>query len=472
MRMMKRKSFPLLLSFLINIIFFLAGIFEAPSTSARNGEALVTVSSRTLSGAQTLGSVVVDNADAGNTSLVEIFKNTLLHGKLDQSGTYLTLSNVIVALHNENVLKEPLCVAIQSSFDQLHKLPDFVSTWPGPVSLAVFAPGDEFLLAISYAKYLRACFPAIKAQVNWHFAFPIDYQANEHSIGQVWRDMALNCSQNQNETLVRVQERLSPEAREDISAKRKNHKLPYPQNLMRNLARQHCLSEWVMCPDIDMLFPRPDPQVQPPLTDRLKAFLQSPSATKCANCAFVFPLYEVEHENFTLPSSKSELLAYKKRNWAQIYHDKVFSPNQGCSKLATWEQRSEENVQVAYKIEFKMLCEPIYVAKRGTPVFDERYVGYGMTRNTQAYETALAGYTFHLLDGIFLNHVWGLQSRSMQDFARKREASKNYIFFTSVHARELAARYDSDKFNVLAMQKQGKRNYNVVMGTVKPRKQI
>ncbi|CAB3387038.1 Hypothetical predicted protein [Cloeon dipterum] len=466
--MRMRKSFLLTLLFLINILFFLAVIFEAPSTSARNREIFVIVSSRTLSGAQTLGSVIVDNADAGNTSLVEIFKNTLFYGKLDQSGTYLTLSNVIVALDNENVLKEPLCVAIQSSFDQLHKLPEFVSTWPGPVSLAVFAPGDEYILAISYAKYLRACFPAIKAQVNWHFAFPIDYQANEHSIDQVW-DMVLNCSLNQKETLVRVQERLSPEAREEMAAKRNSHELPYPQNLMRNLARQHCLSEWVMCPDIDMVFPRPDPLVQPPLTDRLKAFLRSQSTIESANSVYVFPLYEVKHKNFTLPSSKSELLAYKKRNWAQVYHVKVFSPNQGCSKLATWEKRPEEIVQVAYKIEFKMWCEPIYVAKRGIPLFDERYVGYGMTRNTQAYETALAGYTFYLLDGIFLNHVWGLQSRSMQDKSRKQETSMNYKFFTSVHARELAARYDSDKFNVLAIQKQGKRKYNVVMGTSKPR---
>ena len=29
------------------------------------------------------------------------------------------------------------------------------------------------------------------------------------------------------------------------------------------------------------------------------------------------------------------------------------------------------------------MFEPIFVAKAGTPQYDERFIGYGMTRNTQ-----------------------------------------------------------------------------------------
>ena len=54
--------------------------------------------------------------------------------------------------------------------------------------------------------------------------------------------------------------------------------------------------------------------------------------------------------------------------------------------------------------------EPIYVARAETPIFDERFIGFGMTRNTQTYEMFMAGYTFSVLNNLFLNH-WGLQKR-------------------------------------------------------------
>ncbi len=33
--------------------------------------------------------------------------------------------------------------------------------------------------------------------------------------------------------------------------------------------------------------------------------------------------------------------------------------------------------------QYRFMYEPIYVARADSPQFDERFVGYGMTRNTQ-----------------------------------------------------------------------------------------
>ena len=33
--------------------------------------------------------------------------------------------------------------------------------------------------------------------------------------------------------------------------------------------------------------------------------------------------------------------------------------------------------------QYRFMYEPIYVARSDSPPFDERFVGYGMTRNTQ-----------------------------------------------------------------------------------------
>ena len=44
----------------------------------------------------------------------------------------------------------------------------------------------------------------------------------------------------------------------------------------------------------------------------------------------------------------------------------------------------EKELAIAYKVAgFEFYYEPIYVARADTPPFDEMFVGYGMTRNTQ-----------------------------------------------------------------------------------------
>lgn len=65
--------------------------------------------------------------------------------------------------------QEPLCVGTQASLDKLHQVLEFVSTWHGHVSLALFAPGHEFFLAIAAITYLRQCYPAIKSQVSYDY---------------------------------------------------------------------------------------------------------------------------------------------------------------------------------------------------------------------------------------------------------------------------------------------------------------
>jgi Glycosyl-transferase for dystroglycan len=105
----------------------------------------------------------------------------------------------------------------------------------------------------------------------------------------------------------------------------------------------------------------------------------------------------------------------KKAKLARPYHKKAFSLNQRSTNFSRWEKIGAGNVvSVAYPVDkFIFHYEPVYVAKRGTPPFSERYVGYGMTRNTQAYEMLLANYTFYVLDNAFLNH-WGFQLKRIQ----------------------------------------------------------
>ena len=44
----------------------------------------------------------------------------------------------------------------------------------------------------------------------------------------------------------------------------------------------------------------------------------------------------------------------------------------------------QENLTTLLKVtNYMFKYEPLYVAKAETPIFDERFIGFGMTRNTQ-----------------------------------------------------------------------------------------
>jgi len=46
---------------------------------------------------------------------------------------------------------------------------------------------------------------------------------------------------------------------------------------------------------------------------------------------------------------------------------------------------------------FEFLYEPFYVAPDTVPAHDERFIGYGYTRNTQVNNTPLVAYRFLLI---------------------------------------------------------------------------
>ena len=50
-----------------------------------------------------------------------------------------------------------------------------------------------------------------------------------------------------------------------------------------------------------------------------------------------------------------------------------------------WESiPDKEETEIAFQVtNYLFKYEPLYVARAETPIFDERFIGFGMTRNTQ-----------------------------------------------------------------------------------------
>lgn len=173
---------------------------------------------------------------------------------------------------------------MQSSLDHAFRLVELVQSWPGAVSCALFAPGQEFSLTLALLSYLRRCHPAIGRQVNFHLVHP-----ENRPPGQPVRvsQLYLSC-QLEPEEVVRHLLRLRNN--ETVGWR---EKMAYPQNVLRNAARSHCANRWVMCPDVDMVLPRPSPYTD--LPTQLSRFLKGRWAKSCSKCAFVLPVYEIDY---------------------------------------------------------------------------------------------------------------------------------------------------------------------------------
>ncbi len=87
--------------------------------------------------------------------------------------------------------------------------------------------------------------------------------------------------------------------------------LGYPQNLMRNIAKSGCQTNYTFIPDVDMI-----PNAGLDLS--LENFLMSKD--NCDKCAFVIPVYEISTKATHLPENKTELVDYVKANNARQFH--------------------------------------------------------------------------------------------------------------------------------------------------------
>ena len=56
--------------------------------------------------------------------------------------------------------------------DNLHHIPALVKRWSGPVSIAIFAPGDDAVMALYGVDILRQCEPAVADWVAFHILYP------------------------------------------------------------------------------------------------------------------------------------------------------------------------------------------------------------------------------------------------------------------------------------------------------------
>ncbi|GJQ84303.1 hypothetical protein Trydic_g5241 [Trypoxylus dichotomus] len=355
-------------------------------------------------------------------------------GRLDNSLKYKYFDNFWVGESFPDLNdRYTVCLATQSSLERLHSLVEVANHWSGPISVSVFAAGDDELnLLLLYITYLRQCQSNVRNRVSFHLAIPKSRVPRSVDI-DVEQISTMDCNRPE----VTLKQMLKHVSSETTRWKNKN---AYPQNHMRNLARKNCQTRFVYLTDVDII-----PSYRQ--ADELERFLRR---TDCkTKCAYVIPTYELD-ERVVFPSNKSDLLRLANKGLARPFHQKVFIFNQFATNFSKWQNTISQgsDIHISHTVtNFEFLYEPFYVAADDAPPHDERFVGYGYTRNTQVYEMFVAGYDFFVLSPIFTCH-WGLSTKRSKPAWREQQNNENRKKFDNFK-HEVFAKYGRDPLNMM-----------------------
>lgn len=252
-------------------------------------------------------------------------------------------------LFQSTAVNQDVCLATQSSLDRLHWLGQTADHWRGAISVAVYlADEEEAAIFQRVLSHLGRCHPELLSYVAFHTVSSASITAvmsrsttasstsssssasmGDESATRRGESLAGNCTGGPSSSLdwlKRMRTSTSgSSSSSSLSAKWATASRPYPQNLMRNVARKACPSQYVFLVDVDVI-----PSFN--MAESLAAFLDSPAVAHCLKCAFVVPTYELD-TRAGFPQNKSQLVQLEDQKLAQPFHQKAFRYNQFASNL-------------------------------------------------------------------------------------------------------------------------------------------
>lgn len=111
-------------------------------------------------------------------SAINCFDNAVTQ-KAERRGNFVVLYNYVLPTVTFKCNKA-ITYATHGDYSFLDNLETLVNRWDNPVSLAVYAPGDDFEVTVKSIAYLRNCkSPNIKKFVTFHVFFHEDHLPKE-----------------------------------------------------------------------------------------------------------------------------------------------------------------------------------------------------------------------------------------------------------------------------------------------------
>ncbi|XP_035702774.1 beta-1,4-glucuronyltransferase 1 isoform X2 [Folsomia candida] len=297
---------------------------------------------------------------------------------------------VISTLSMELECHQSITYTTHGDYRYLDNLIPLVDRWAGPVSIAIYSPGDDLKRTLKIISFLRDCnFQKIKQFVTFHLFFDVLYSESPVYGEQFqWLD-----SMYQKERWENCSIKPDPVKLRNENTFRMKHGLLYPVNVARNIARAAALTHFVLPSDIELY----------PSINLIRTFFEmhyeenknnEKPVIMPARQVFVLPIFEIE-KGVMPPQTKSELVHLLQIGEAIPFHYKI---SKRKPPFQFW--------------------EPIYIGTKYDPQYDTRLSYEGLRdKMTQGYILCALDYKFLILDNAFLIHRPGVK-KSMHEITK------------------------------------------------------
>ena len=312
--------------------------------------------------------------------------------KFENRSSYSVLRNYIIAssqkidVDGSILRKDDFDVSVtyttQGSYEFLHHAEQLCKRFDGPVSIAVYAPSSEFQIAVNLIYYLRECgHPCVRRNISWHMIYDTLMKVDNLDIHKYPDEFLIdnnvnlnfNCSiryRDYQNTLTSIYERDGERGLLNVRAK--NH-LPYPINVLRNVARLSANTKYVLASDIELY----------PSTHIVRMFRRMLAREKKGQLklvnpekphVYILPIFEVEAKA-SAPETKQQLVQMLKNGTAIPFHKWVCDACQNFVDREKWPietvSPNELNIFRSTKRK-KTYWEPLYIGTNDEPLYDER----------------------------------------------------------------------------------------------------
>lgn len=328
--------------------------------------------------------------------------------------SYSVINNYVIG--DEDVPHDSVTLSTQGSFEFLPHAVELCRRWEGPVSLAVYAPGDDLKIALEIIYYLRRCRdPCVRNRVSWHLIYDSMFGPKLDNISfpdsLVTKYRSLTCDLADEELL-----------KEFSSLFRDSHRLPYPINVARNVARLQSRTKYLLASDIE-LYPSLN------IVSMFKVLMQKeeanqlPLVNRQVPHVYHLPIFEVE-SGLEPPQTKSELMDMFRTGDAIFFHKWVCDICQNFPDRDQWLQipgnGSLSVFRATKRTRNRSSWEPLYIGTNSEPLYDERLTWEGKRdKMSQMYEMCLMDYDILVLDNAFLVHAPGIKHIDKEDNSRR-----------------------------------------------------
>lgn len=348
------------------------------------------------------------------TSLSSVLDSSGQHRILSFISTSSVLANSKWKLSALNMLEtsegtgsyryrnDDVSLASHASIDQLHYLLSLTQRWHGLISISLFvATLQQLSMAVEVILLLRYCNFDVRHKTSFHLVYPLSLTAEFNSYkGDSWKwssMLELNLYSRSfvsNENCKNIQSSIRNLIKP--SSTNYNHRVPYPNNLLRNVARRYASTEYTLVIDIDLM---PSANLYEDFIEFILRRKQE-SENDDRKVIFVVPTFEIdlkqsgsldEKDRLKLfPSDKHELIEQIQNKTVRPFYMELCWKCQKYTDYEAWLHESLEQpsnvssrMNILYYVEWHDPWEPFYISHNSAPLYDERFQQYGFNRISQ-----------------------------------------------------------------------------------------